>query len=403
MNRPLTGVKVLEVDTFTAASACGRLLAEWGAEVIKVEAVNGEPGRTVAGLTFGAPCKDEENPSFECNNAYKKSLALNLKDPRCLDVVHKLADKCNVFLTNYRPNVLKRMGLDFESFHEKHPKTVWAQLTGYGENGPDKDAPGYDAVAFWSRSGVLIDAADKGETPLVPPIGFGDRTTSCTFAGAICAALYHQAVTGEGQKVSVSLYGQALWNIGESIVCSQYGDTFPKTRDLPSSPLANSYRASDGNWFFISCYNYPGQIGGVLKAIDRSDLMDDPRFANLPAARKHCAEVVNILESEFEKHDLAYWIEKMTECDVPFSPVRHFKDVFDDEQAFINDYLRKYSHRNGKVIVGTQSPAKFPETGTDEYVNAPLLGADSLEYLKLAGLSDDEIDAMKNDGVTIIL
>ena len=403
MKKPLSGVKVLEVDTFTAASACGRLLGEWGAEVIKVEMVTGEPGRVVAGATFGAPCLPEENPCFECNNAYKKSLALNLKDPRGLDALHKLADQCNVFFTNYRPNALKKMGLDYESFHKLHPHTIWAQLTGYGEVGPAADDAGYDAVAFWARSGAMIDSAEKDTVPIIPVTGFGDRTTSCSLAGAICAALYHQAKTGEGQKITVSLYGQAIWNAGETIWAVQYGDKYPKSRENPGTPIANSYKDSNGEWMYISCYNYPGQFPGLVKALGREDLLSNEKFANLRKAKENGKELVSILESEFAKHDAQYWTSKMKEFDVPFAVVKHVTDVFTDEQAKLNGFVLEYSHRNGKTTIGSQSPVQFGESEDLSYVNAPLLGADSKHYLKEAGLSDEEIQQMINDKVTVTI
>ena len=402
MDKPLSGVRVLEVDTFTAASACGRLLGEWGAEVIKVEMIGGEPGRYV-GRTVGASVSPDENPSFEANNAYKKSLALNLKTKEGLEAVNRLADKCNVFFTNYRPNVLRKMGLDYETFHKNHPKTIWAQITGYGELGPACDDPGYDAVAFWARSGAMIDMADSGELPLVPLLGFGDRTTSCSLAGAICAALYHQMRTGEGQKISVSLYGQAIWNEGETIVSVQCGDSFPKSRIYPNTPIADAFKSSDGKWFYTACYNYDGFLPSILKAIDREELLNDERFASLPSAKKHGTEIVELLSSEFAKHDLQYWTQRMKEFDVPFSPINTVEQVLDDEQAFANGYLRRYKHRNGKEAVISQSPVRFTECEDGEYVNAPLVGEHSLEYLRLAGFSDDEIKDMIKSGAAAVL
>lgn len=393
MSKPLDGVRVIDLSAFAAAASCGRILGEWGADVIKIEPIGGEAGR-YAGATLGLPSVPGANPSFECNNAYKRGLALNLKSASGMEVIHRLLQVSDVFLTNNRTRALEKLGLDYTSIHKKYPHIIWAQITGFGDKGPAADDAGFDPVAFWARSGAMLDVAEKNTVPVLPPTGFGDRTTACSLAAGICAALYRKGRTGEGQKVTVSLFGQALWNAGEVVQSCQYGDQYPKSRKEPVTPLVNSYQCSDEQWIFVSCYDYNRYIRVFCELIGRPELADDHRFSTVKAAKENCASLVSFLEDGFRRYDRERWTVLLKEKDIPFSQVKHFADAVNDEQAIANGYVFPYSHRDGSTTVGTAVPAVFSEDSQTTYRNAPLLGEHSLEILKDLDFGSDEIDAM---------
>lgn len=399
--KPLKGVKVLDLSAFAAAAAGARLLAEWGAEVIKIEALNGDPGR-FAGATLGLPVGEDENPSFECNNAYKKGLALNLKSEEGRLIMDKLLQESQVFLTNNRTKALERLGLDYETVHKKYPHLIWAQLTGFGVKGDGADDAGFDPVAFWARNGAMVDIADAGATPIVPPTGFGDRTTACSLAAGICAALYHQKMTGEGQLVEVSLMGQALWNLGEVVQSIQYGDNYPKSRKKAVTPIVNSYQCKDGKWLFISCYDYNRYFPLLCEIFGRTDLLQDERCVSVVSAKTHTTEIIEIFDGEFGRFTRDEICAKLREKDFPFSPINHISDILSDKQALDNEFTMTYSHRNGKETIGVTSPVQFLAAERQEYQNAPLLGEHGREILQHLGYHEQEIRELI-DGSCIVV
>lgn len=220
MFKPLEGVKVIDLTYFVAGPGAAKILADWGADVIKVEPSFGDPGRGTGG-TMNDPTEKDCNPFYTAYNANKRGLSLNLKAQEGKDILDKLLETADVFITSYRTGALVRLGLDYDTLSKKHPHIIWAQINGFGDFGPAKDNPGFDTVAFWARSGAMIDIAEKNTSPINPPIGFGDATTSCSLSGGICAALYQKQKTGKGCKVMVSLFSQAIWNNSALIVSTQ--------------------------------------------------------------------------------------------------------------------------------------------------------------------------------------
>ena len=244
MFKPLEGVKVVDLTYFIAGPGAAKILADWGADVIKVEPVFGDPGRTT-GKPMSMPTEDNCNVLYNIYNGNKRGLALNLKSEEGKEILEKILEKSDVFVSSYRTGALKRLGLDYESLHARHPHIVWGQINGYGDFGPIKDNPGFDTVAFWARSGAMMDLVEKDTSPVNPLIGFGDATTSCSLAGGICGGLYNKIKTGEGCKVMVSLFSQAIWSASAGIASTQYGDIYPKTRLNPGTPVMNTYRSAD--------------------------------------------------------------------------------------------------------------------------------------------------------------
>ena len=226
MMKPLEGIKVVELTTYFAAPACGRMLADWGAEVIKVEGPKGDPYRT-AYRGQRTPQFEEGCPSFDLENSNKSFVCLDTKTEGGREAVLKLISQCDVFLTNNRLSALKKMGLTYEEVHALYPKVVYAEVLGYGAKGPLKDRPGYDYTAFFSRSGLMADLSSKGGNVMNTVAGFGDHVTAITLASGICAALLKAQRTGEGDRVSVALYQAAIFILSNGLLCAEYGREYP--------------------------------------------------------------------------------------------------------------------------------------------------------------------------------
>ena len=210
-NKPLAGIKVVEWTTFVAAPVCGRIMADWGADVTKIETPDGDYWRTY-GPKMELPGEDGENPLFDLTNANKKAVTLNLRTPGGKEIMEKMIAGCDVFITNSRTKVLKKLGFDYESIKAKYPRVIFATITGYGDEGPEAHRPGFDIVSFWAHGGFMADmrVADGLSEPINSPGAMGDISTGSMLFGAVMGALYARSKTGRGDKVSVSLYGGAV-------------------------------------------------------------------------------------------------------------------------------------------------------------------------------------------------
>lgn len=401
MTRPLEGVKVIDLTVYAAGPAAGRILADWGADVIKVEPPKGEPGR-FSGALLGMPNSEEENPSYEFLNANKKSIVLNLKDPKGLEIMDKLLSQADVFVTSNRTQALERLGLDYETMSKKHPHIVWGQVNGYGDLGPAAENAGFDTVAFWARTGAMMDFADaEANLPNTSIIAFGDNTSACSLAAGICAALYRKQKTGKGDKVMVSLYGQALFNSGLVVASTQYGDVYPKTRKEVGSPLVNSYRCKDGEWVFLSAIDFNRYYEPICKLIHREDLIGDEKFNSVKAARKNSRELVDILDEGFLKYTQDEWVLLLQKADIAHDRILHFKDAHKDEQALANGYVYPYKNANGNITYMSATPVKFNKIESPEHRPSPLLGEHTKLIMKEIGYSDEEIEQYIREKVIV--
>ncbi len=391
----LQGVKVVELTNFIAGPTAGRCLADWGAEVIKIEPPGGDLVRHHVVLP-GMVAQPEMTVSFELVNANKKSVVLDMKTPEGKEIMDGLLKTAHVFLTNNRTEALIKMGLDYETLSAKYPSLIWAQLGGYGEKGPLAKAPGFDMIAFWSMSGAMNDFVEKDTAPLIAPMAFGDLGVGCTLAGAVCAALYRQKQTGEGRKVVVSLFAHAVWQMGVILTTQPFGlDKYPKSR-LETTPLVNTYRCSDGKWILISCLEYERFFPRLMEFIGREDLIEDERFNSWAAGRESCGELIPILSTAFEAYTREELHQKFLAMDIPHSMLQTASGFLDPEQenhqqAVANEFLHKITHRNGVSQYEAATPVQFGGPRAAPRVNAPLLGEQTSVYLREIGYSDEQI------------
>ncbi|MDY3051960.1 MAG: CoA transferase [Ndongobacter sp.] len=393
----LKGVRILELTTYVAAPSGGRLLADWGADIIKVEATpRGDVTRYVVPLPGMQPI------TYQFHNANKKSICLNLKTKEGQEIMHRLLKTANVFFTNTRSAALKKLGLDYETLHERYPGLIHAQITGYGEAGEKANAPGFDNVCYWALGGAMYACMEKGTAPIIPPSSFGDHNAACTMAGAICAALYKQKATGEGSKIVTSLYSQVLYNMTEPIISIQCSnlDTYPKTR-LENTPLNNTYVCGDGKWIMVCCHEYERYFPDFMSLIGREDLIENSEYNTFAKGNERSREIIGILSDAFQRFTREDLEKELTDRDIPHAVLTNVPDLLESQQAWENKYLRKFNLHTGEEFIEAQTPVKFGGVTEAPRKDAPYLGEQSTVYLKELGYSEEEIEELKKKEIVI--
>ncbi len=403
----LSGVKVVELSTYVAAPAAGRMLAEWGAEVIKIEPKGGELWRSYAEASFKIPSNEEENPLFDLYNVYKKSLVLDLKTEQGIAVMDRLLSTADIFLTNNRVNSLKRNGLDWETLHKKYPRLIYGLLTGFGEKGPDASKPGFDMVAFWVSSGFMMDLRidAEGNYPIYPPFGMGDITSGTMLLTGLLAALYNREKSGQGDKITTSLYGSAIWTMSTMNCAAQerYNYKYPKQR-TEGTPMSIPYQCKDGEWISLSVLDYDRYHTAVFRILGLDDLIDDPRYTTRrtymePENKNY---LIRRMEAAFHKKDAAEWNKLLSGADVVNDKLAHFRDMAKSEQAIVNHNVEEFTFANGKKAMLPRPPVQSEYQGVRALEAAHLLGQDTQDILREAGYSEAEIAAMLNSGTVCV-
>lgn len=393
----LKGVRIIELTTYVAAPSGGRLLADWGAEIIKVEATpRGDVTRFVVPLPGMKPIP------YQFHNANKKSIALNLKTPEGQEIMHKLLGTSNVLLTNTRSSALKKLGMDYETLHEQYPSLIHAQLTGFGETGPMANDPGFDNVCYWALGGAMYCSMEKDTAPIIPPSSFGDNNAACTIAGAICAALYKQKCTGEGSKIVTSLFSQVLYNMTEPIMSIQCSDLdhYPKSR-LENTPLNNTYMCKDGKWIMVCCHEYERYFPYFMRIIGREELIEDSEYNTFAKGNERSREIIGILEEGFSKFTREELDVLLIENDIPHAVVNNVPDLLNSKQAWDNKFLTKFKLHNGEEIVEAATPVKFGGVTEAPRNPAPFLGQHTTQLLTELGYSQEQILQCMEKGVVI--
>lgn len=395
--KPLEGVKVVDLTTFLAAPTCARVLGEWGADVIKVESLGGDPGRT-QGAVFGMPYTDDENLGFDMSNMNKRFMTINLKNPKGMEVMDKLLADADVFLTNIRTKSLVKLGLDYDTMKEKYPKVVWAQCVGYGEKGPEKDTAGFDVTCYMARGGVFGTTVNKGSDPMIPTNGYGDFQVSLCLASGICAALFNRNRTGTGDKITVSLHHAAVFMLSTGMVSAQYGNQYPKSRFEVIAPTNNVYRTKDDKLLALCAPEYDRDFNKLMKLLGREDLVDHPDYSNCDHMNElgKNREVVEIFDEAIAKFDLKEIMKIFKENDVPCEICMTPMDVYDDEQVWANDVMTKLDCPSGKRNI-PMNPVKFGSYKPEVKVTKAQ-GSDTEEIMKEYGYSEDQIKEYIEEG-----
>ena len=333
MSGPLQGVKVIEMGVWVAGPAATGLMADWGADVIKVEPPAGDPQRFVFGALGVADQKGV--PPFEIDNRGKRSVVLDLRNDDDLKKMFALLEEADVFVSNVRPAGLARMGLDPESLTKRFPRLIYGQLTGYGATGPDVDKAGYDIGAFWSRSGLAHTTVAPDELPPAIRSGQGDHTTGLSMAAGVLAALFDRERTGTGRVVSTSLLRTGIYTLGWDVgVYLRFGkrQSTKSSRKNPA-PQMNCYRCADGRAFWLLGMEADRHFPGLLKAIGREELASVENFKNARARSINAGEFIAVLDEHFATQDYAYWTARFDENDVWWAPLNSIADAVADPQV----------------------------------------------------------------------
>lgn len=400
-SKPLEGVKVIELATFIAAATAGRFLADLGADVIKIESPKGDPLRYTA-PSEGRPLDMYENTTWELENANKRCISLNMKDPKGKEAFYKLLDTADVLITNWRVQALERAGLDYESLKAKYPSLVYAMCTGYGEFGPDKDLPGFDFTAYFARGGYLDSLRQKGSVPMNVIPGLGDHNVGMNLAAGILAALYQAKTTGKGEKVTTSLFESAIFNMGMMVQAAQYtdiGKKYPISIREADNPFNAAWRTKDDRFIQTCMPDYNTYYKQFMTAIGREDLVENEDYFPVQSlqAKGLGSEVYDIIMEAIGTKTVKEWKGILTLADIPFSLAQSWEEILQDEQAWANNcfYNMKFTNGNERTLVCL--PINFSEMGVPEYKHGPLIGEQGVEILKELGYSSEEIeDFLKN-------
>ena len=380
MAGPIEGIKVVELGVWVAGPAAGGILADWGADVVKIEPPTGDPGR-LFGRMLGLDM--DVSPPFEMDNRSKRSVVLDLTTDSGRATAVELISGADVFVTNIRPGALQRLGLDFASVAPDHPQLVYGLITGYGETGPDADRAAYDIAAFWSRAGVAHLLTRPGDTPPFQRGGMGDHSAGMTLAAAICAALVARDRTGSGQLVTTSLYRQGAYTVsfdlntylmaGQPIAVGQ--------RETMGNPCMNNYTAGDGRRFWIVGLEAARHWPPLCRAVGRADWLTDPRFSSARSRAVNGVELIAELDQIFATKPLDEWAEIFAgEPDFFWSPVNTIEDVVADEQFHAAG--GRVDVPDGHAVVPmVATPADFHGTPWAPRSTAPDLGAHTDEVL----------------------
>ena len=328
----LEDVRVVELAAWVAGPSAGGVMADWGADVIKVEPPGGDPQRRVfqaIGVDVAAA------PPFELDNRGKRSVTLDLRSAEGREAMARLLATADVFLTNLRPDALERLGLDHATLMERHPRLVYAGVTGYGLEGPDRNRPGYDIGAFWARSSMAAAHVPPGTMPIAVRSAVGDHATGITTVAGIMAALFERQRTGKGRLVSTSLLRTGIymmgWDLGIFLRFGRIQST--RQRHRQPTPLINCYQAADGAVFWLIGLEQDRHWPGLLAAIERPDLADDPRYLTAGDRAKNCEALVAELDEAFRARTRDEWAEAFDVHDVWWSPVNTIAEAVVDPQA----------------------------------------------------------------------
>lgn len=380
MSGPLEGVKVVELGVWVAGPAAGGILADWGADVVKIEPPAGDPARMWGRMLGLGP---DVNPPFEMDNRSKRSVVIDLGTPDGRDTALELLSTADVFVTNIRPSALQRLSLDFQSLAARNPALVYGIVTGYGLEGPDADRPAYDVAAFWARAGLADLLTRPGDTPPFQRGGMGDHSSGMTLAAAICAALVSRNRTGVGQLVTTSLYRQGAYTVsfdlntllmsGQSIAIGQ--------RETMGNPCMNNYATADGRRFWIVGLEVTRHWPPLCRAVGRPEWLTDSRFDSPRARAANATELIAELDRIFATRTLAEWTEIFAgEPDFFWAPVNTLEDVLVDDQFHAAGGV-VYVPDGGDSVPMVASPADFSGTPAKPRCRAPELGEHTDEIL----------------------
>ena len=384
-----SGLKVVDMASFIAGPGAAVILSDFGADVVKVEPPTGDTWRI--GYKIPPQPAAEDNYPWHLNNRNKRGLALNLKAPEAREVVRRLVEWADVLIVNTPHPARKKLGLEYDDVKAWNPRLIYADVTGFGEAGPDAHLPGFDITAYWARSGLLSLTRDAGAPPTLPVSGSGDHATAVGLFSAIVTGLYRRERTGQGSYVSTSLLAAGVWAGAVSVQAALAGGAFYPLHDRrkPANATFNVYQAGDDTWFLIVMT--PDKWTAFMTAIAQPDIAADPRFADPAGQKANATELPAPLDAVFASEPMAHWAEVLDAAGVTFGVVRGPADVIHDPQLAANNIVVPLEGAGGKLTSTVSSPIEVHGVTKRPAHRAPELGEHNEEVLREIGFDSAQI------------
>ena len=395
-NNIFSGLKVVDFASFIAGPSAAVILSDFGADVIKVEPPTGDLWRHANKLPPNPQAKDAY--PWHLANRNKRGMTLDLKSPNAQPVLEKLVKWADVLIVNTPHPARKRLKLEYDDVAQWNPHLIYADLTGFGEKGPDASLPGFDITSYWARSGLLSMTQDAGVPPTWPVAGSGDNATAVGLYSAIVTALYRRERTGKGSYVTTSLLAEGVWSASVFIQAALCEASFFGLHDRkhPANAALNVYRASDDTWFVLIVM--PDKLAAVANAIGRPDLLTDPRFSDPAKLAQNMPELTAILDEIFGEQPMSHWYEVFNGVHVTFGAVRAPQDVINDPQLRLNDIVVPLEGAGGKLTSTISSPIQMHGVAKVPAKRAPEIGEHNGEILRQLGFDATEIDGLHASG-----
>jgi crotonobetainyl-CoA:carnitine CoA-transferase CaiB-like acyl-CoA transferase len=391
-------LKVVDLASFIAGPSAAVILSDFGADVIKVEPPSGDLWRI--GHKIPPQPQSEDAYPWHLANRNKRGITLDLKSPSAQRVLEKLVKWADVLIVNTPHPARQKLKLEYDDVGRWNPRLIYADVTGFGEKGPDSGLPGFDITSYWARSGLLSMTRDAGAPPTWPVAGSGDNATAVGLYSAIVTALYRRERTGKGSYVTTSLLAEGVWSASVSIQAALCEAQFfaPHDRKNPANAALNVYRASDGAWFVLLIT--PDKLVAVAKAIGRADLLTDPRFSDPAKLVANMQQLTAILDEVLAAQPMTHWYEVFNSVHVTFGVVREPQEVINDPQLRANDIVVPLEGAGGKLTSTISSPIQVHGVAKVPARRAPALGEHNEVVLQQLGFSASEIDGLRASGAT---
>jgi crotonobetainyl-CoA:carnitine CoA-transferase CaiB-like acyl-CoA transferase len=391
-----SGLKVVDLASFIAGPSAAVILSDFGADVVKVEPPAGEIWR----IAHKIPPQPQANVAYPWHlaNRNKRGMTLDLKTPDARQVLERLVKWADVLIVNTPHAARKKLRLEYDDVVGWNPRLIYADLTGFGEKGPDANLPGFDITSYWARSGLLSMTRDAGAPPTWPVAGSGDNATAVGLYSAIVTALYRRERTGKGSYVTTSLLAEGIWSASVSIQGALCDAKFFGLHDRknPANAAMNVYQAADDTWFVLLVT--PDKLAAVAKAIDRTDLLTDPRFSDPAKLVENMPQLTAILDEVFSSQPMSHWYEIFNGVHVTFGAVRGPQEVIHDPQLGVNEIVVPLEGAGDNLTSTISSPIQVHGVAKIAARRAPELGEHNDEILKDLGFDAKTIDSLRATG-----